>query len=28
VMSGARVPSGFTAVGRVVAPDLTSSAIA
>jgi hypothetical protein len=26
-MSGARVPSGFTAVGQVVAPDLTSSAI-
>ena len=27
VMSGARVPSGFTAVGQVVAPDLTSSGI-
>jgi NDP-sugar pyrophosphorylase family protein len=28
VMSGARVPSGFRAVGQVVAPDLTSSVIA
>jgi NDP-sugar pyrophosphorylase family protein len=28
VMSGARVPSGFTAIGQVVAPDLASSAIA
>jgi NDP-sugar pyrophosphorylase family protein len=28
VMSGARVPSGFTAFGQVVTPDLTSSAIA
>ncbi len=27
VMSGARVPAGFTAIGQVVAPDLTSSAI-
>jgi mannose-1-phosphate guanylyltransferase len=28
VMSGARVPGGFRAVGQVVSPDLTSSAVA